>query len=80
MELEVKVIIPSDHSGTERGQRRNPLGVRVSGNEGGHERGHLTEPLPVLLSDSILCLIQLKSKESFNGQTIFFLLYFPTSL
>lgn len=76
MELGVKVVIPSDHSGTERGQRRNPLGIRVSGNEGGHERGHLTEPLPVLLSDSILCLIQLKSKESFNGQTIFFLLYF----
>lgn len=76
MELGVKVVIPSDHSGTERGQRRNPLGVWVSRNEGGHERGHLTEPLPVLLSDSILCLIQLKSKESFNGQTIFFLLYF----
>lgn len=80
MELGVKVVIPSDHSGTERGQQRNPLGVRVSGNKRGHERGHLTEPLPVLLSDSILCLIQLKSKESFNGQTIFFLLYFPTSL
>lgn len=59
MELGVKVVIPSDHSRTERGQRRNPLGVRVSGNEGGHECGHLTEPLPVLLSDSILCLIQL---------------------
>lgn len=72
MELGVKVVIPSDHPRAKRGQGRNPLCVRVGGNKRGHECGHLTEPLPVLPSDSILCFIQLKSKELFNGKTDFF--------